>query len=151
MNWKDEDAYLKTLDENSDTFYQDRARFFRTNVKDGTISLKIDIVSLEIEITGDEAKAKIRAIVTTTSPLLGDTEQKNTLLYALRKYDGDHRSVLEFRLLRLATTGNGGCFDSTYRIRALTPFERVDHYFKRGIGMQRGYSYLGGGMVVRFP
>lgn len=86
LNWKDKKAYLKTLDEESTDFYNDRIKFFDSILKDSDISVEVSLIETEIE--DNKAISNIRTILTPTSPLVGKIEQKNTISYNLRKTNG---------------------------------------------------------------
>jgi len=95
INWKDEEAYLNTIDEHSEEFYTDRTSFFRKNVKDGSSSFTINVSSVETQITPDNASSKIRLIIIVSSTLLGEVEQKNTIFYKFNKI-GDEWKISGF-------------------------------------------------------
>lgn len=89
VNWRDEETYLKTINENSKEFYDDRVSFFRKNVQGGSTGFAINVSTVETEVRPNSATSKIRIVVIASTALLGEVELKNTIYYNFNKVNGE--------------------------------------------------------------
>lgn len=89
VNWRDEEAYFKTINEASKEFYDDRASFFRKNVKSDSTGFTINVSSVETEVRPNNATSKIRLVMIASTALLGEVALKNTMYYNFNKVNGE--------------------------------------------------------------